>query len=98
MEIKACESEVLDQHFHSEEELQVELYSCGCCNDEEPCPHGYGYKELDVGDFDEQSTITLIEDNEECVDDCIDDANMELPFKLSKTQKKLKKAGKEKEV
>ena len=76
----------------------MELYSCGCCNDEEPCPHGYGYTELDVGDFDEQSTITLIEDNEECVDDCIDDANMELPFKLSKTQKKLKKMGKEKEV
>jgi len=37
----------------------VELYSCGCCNDEEPCPHGYGYEEVDVGDFDGQSTITL---------------------------------------
>ncbi len=72
---KVCESEVLDQHFHSEEELQVELYSCRCCNDEEPCPHGYGYKEVDVSDFDGQSTITL-----------------------SKTQKKLERAGKEKEV
>jgi len=51
-----------------------------------------------VGDFDEQSTITLIEDKEECVDDSIDDANMELPVKLSKTQKKLKEVGKEKEV
>ena len=51
LEMKACESGVVELHFHSEVELQVELYSCGCCNEEEPCPHGYGYKELDVDEF-----------------------------------------------
>jgi len=50
-EMKACESEVVKSHFHSEVELQVELYSCGCCDGEELCPHGYGYEELKVDDY-----------------------------------------------
>jgi len=67
----------------------VELYSCGCCNEEEPCPHGYGYKELDVDEFfEEQSTIYLSDEDDECVDDLIDNGKMEIPVKLSKNQKK----------
>ncbi len=41
-ETKPCESGVVESHFHSEEELEVELYSCGCCEGDDPCPHGYG--------------------------------------------------------
>jgi len=36
-EMEACESGVVESHFHSDVELQVELYSCGCCDREEPC-------------------------------------------------------------
>jgi len=97
--MKACESGVVESHFHSEVELQVELYSCGCCDGEEPCLHGYGYEELDVDDLlDEQSTIYLSDEHEECHDCSIDNRQMDNPVKLSKTQKKLKKTGKEKEV
>jgi len=68
----------------------VELYSCGCCNDDEPCPYGYGYEELDMDDLiDEQSTIYLSNEYEECDDGSIDDRQMDNPVKLSKTQKKM---------
>ncbi len=85
--MKACESRVVESHFHSEVELQVELYSCGCCDGEEPCPHGYGYEELEVDDyFHEQSTIFLSDKDDESVDVSID--NMEIPVKLTKNQEK----------
>ncbi len=56
--MKLCESGFVELHFDLEVELQVELYSCGCCNEDEACLHGYGYKELDVDDLiDEQPFI-----------------------------------------
>jgi len=95
--MKACESGVVEPHFHSELELQVELYSCGCGNEKEPCPHGYGYEELDVDEFfEEQSTIYLSDEDDKCVDDLIDKEKMEIPVKHSKSQKKeLEEMGKE---
>ena len=88
-EMKPYESGFVEPHFYSEVELQVELYSWGCCNEDEPCLHGYGYKELDVDDLlDEQSTIYLIDEHEECDDRLIDNRQMDNPVKLSKTQKK----------
>jgi len=57
-EMKLCESGFVELHFDLEVELQVELYSCGCCNEDKACLHGYGYKELDVDDLiDEQPFI-----------------------------------------
>ncbi len=97
LEMKACESGVVESHFHSEVELQVELYSCGCCDGEEPCPHGYGYDLMDVDDsFVEQSTLILSDEDDESVDVSIH--NMEIPVKLTKNQKKLEEMGKEEEV
>ena len=78
--------------------MQVELYSCGCCDGEDPCPHGYGYNVLDVDDsFIEQSTIFTSDEDNDGIDVCV--INMENPIKLTKTQKKnLKRWAKRKRI
>jgi len=65
----------------------VELYSCGCCEGDDPCPHGYGYDILDVDDyFMEQSTIFLSTEDNESVDGSM--KNTTNPARLTKNQKK----------
>jgi len=98
LEMKACESGVVESHFHSEEELQVELYSCGCCEGDDPCPHGYGYDILDVDDyFMEQSTIFLSTEDNKSVDGSM--KNTTNPVRLTKNQKKnLKRQAKRKMI
>jgi len=95
LETKPCESGVVESHFHSEEELQVELYSCGCCEGDDHCPHGYGYGIVDVDDYlNEQSTI-FHRSEDESDDGSI--KNTSIPVRLTKNQKKnLKRRAKRK--
>jgi len=72
----------------------VAFYSYGSCNEEELCPHGYGYDELchpvhdELDGIDEQSTICNSDVDEE-VDHCsIDNGKVHNSVKLLKTQKK----------
>jgi len=84
--MKPCESGFVESHFHSEEELQVELYSCGCCEGDDPCPHGFGYRIADVDDYvDEQSTIFHRSEGESIVGSI---KNTSSPVGLTKNQKK----------
>jgi len=73
----------------------VELYSCGCCEGDDHCPHGYGYGIVDVDDYlDEQSTI-FHRSKDESDDGSI--KNMSIPVTLTKNQKKnLKRRAKRK--
>jgi len=74
----------------------VELYSCGCCEGDDPCPHGFGYRIADVDDYvDEQSTIFHRSEGESIVGSI---KNTSSPVGLTKNQKKLEETGEEKIV
>jgi len=99
-ETKPCESGFVESHFHSEDELQVELFSCGCCDGDDgddPCPHGYGYDIISVDDFMEEQSTIFQKSNDAITDACT--STLSNPVKLTKNQKKnLKRRAKKKSL